>query len=237
MRGVLFDATGTLIQLREPVGTTYSRMARDFGVVLPAARLNEAFGRVLGRAPPMVFPGESSDRAIELERRWWRELVRATFRAADSTLRPGDFRGGFDACFDALFRHFAGGRAWAAAPAAAEALAALRDRGRATGIVSNFDHRLHGILEEVGLTPLLDVVIRPSDAGAAKPDRRIFAVALEHLGIPPSAAVYVGDDDARDLAGARSAGLHAIDIASLATLADLPGQIDALDDREQEAAG
>ena len=56
IRAVLFDAVGTLIELREPVGETYARMARPFGVALPAWRVDDAFRRILKRAPPLVFP-------------------------------------------------------------------------------------------------------------------------------------------------------------------------------------
>jgi len=69
---------------------------------------------------------------------------------------------------------------------------------------------------------MLDLVWLPSDAGAVKPDPRIFTSALAELGVPPERALAVGNDPERDLAGARAAGVRAVDVASLATLADLP---------------
>ena len=65
----------------------------------------------------------------------------------------------------------------------------------------------------------------PADVRVAKPAPEIFACALEMLAVMPSEAVFVGDQCEPDLDGARSAGLHAIDVRTLATLADLPGQI------------
>jgi putative hydrolase of the HAD superfamily len=224
LRAVLFDAAGTLIRTAEPVGETYAREARARGVELPAWRLEDAFERVLRRAPPMVFPEAPPSRIPVLERQWWRRRVRETLRAADSTVRFADF----DAWFEALYRHFARPEAWRDAPGAAEALAALRKRGLATAVVSNFDHRLEPILEGLGLRAQLDAVVRPADAGAVKPDPRIFRRALEHLGTRASEAVYVGDDAEHDVAGARAAGLRAIDVAELATLADLPERLDSL---------
>ena len=38
IHAVLFDAAGSLIRLREPVGATYAREAKGFGVDLPASR-------------------------------------------------------------------------------------------------------------------------------------------------------------------------------------------------------
>jgi putative hydrolase of the HAD superfamily len=96
-------------------------------------------------------------------------------------------------------------------------------------VVSNFDHRLEPLLAGLGLRALLDVVVRPADAGAAKPDPRIFAHALARLGVPAAAAVYVGDDAEHDVAGARGAGLAAIHVAELATLAELPARIARLE--------
>ena len=63
----------------------------------------------------------------------------------------------------------------------------------------------------------------------AKPDRRIFDAALEGLGDPTRRAIYVGDRAIEDVAGARRAGLIPIRVGSLATLAELPAHIDALE--------
>ena len=218
---VLFDAAGTLISLREPAAATYARVAGHFGVSLPEPRLAEAFGRILRSAPPMVFPDADRGRIPELERAWWRQVVRGTFRAADSAVRFTDF----DACFGRLYAHFARPEAWLATPDAAATLTELRVAGHATGVVSNFDCRLPAILEGLGLEELLDVVVLPSDAGCAKPDVRIFALALRRLAATADCTVYVGDDAVLDVAGARAAGLRAIDVATLATLAELPARL------------
>ncbi len=220
-RAVLFDAAGTLIRLREPVGETYRRLAIAYGVTLPASRIEEAFRRVLRQAPPMVWPDAPPAQVAELERRWWRIVVRGSFRAADASARFTDFEG----YFGTLFEYFARPEAWDPAPGAMETLCALRARGSRTGVVSNFDHRLAGLLEGLGLAPQIEVVIRPADAHAAKPDPRIFDCALRLLGVSADEAIYVGDDAEHDVAGAQAAGLTAIDASSLATLAELGPRI------------
>jgi len=225
IRAVLLDAVGTLVALREPVGETYARIAAAHGVAIGAWRLDEAFRRVRASAAPPDTAGLRAEEAAARERAAWRALVRATFLAADSAQRFDDF----DACFEALWSHFAGPAAWTPRPGAAEALGALRAGGRRSAVVSNFDHRLPAILAGLGLAPLLDAVVLPADAGAAKPDPRIFARALARLGATPAEAVCVGDDAERDLAAARRLGIRAIDAASLATLTELPARIDALE--------
>jgi putative hydrolase of the HAD superfamily len=214
IRAVLFDAHGTLIELAEPLGETYARIAGAHGVRVSAWRIGDAFRRVLAAAEPAVFPDAAPETTLALERDWWRRLVRAAFRAADDAQRFADF----DACFAELFEHYAGPAAWRARPGASALLDRLRGRGLATGVLSNFDRRLPGILAGLGLLERLDAVVLASDAGAAKPDPRAFAAALRRLGVAPAEALFVGDDAARDLEGARRAGLRAVDVASLATL-------------------
>jgi putative hydrolase of the HAD superfamily len=225
VRAVLFDATGTLLLPREPVGETYRSFALEFGVDLPATRIGEAFGRIFARADPMVFPSGPSQRRRTLERQWWWRQVRSTFRAADSTARFSDF----EAYFERLWSHYARGAAWQLAPGARQALDALRARQLPMAVVSNFDHRLPKILEELEIIEYFENVTIPSEAGAAKPDRRIFDAALEGLGDPARRAIYVGDRAIEDVAGARRAGLLPIQVGSLATLAELPAHIDALE--------
>jgi putative hydrolase of the HAD superfamily len=219
-RAVLFDAAGTVIRLAEPVGQVYARLARPFGLDLEPRRLQESFLASFRRMPPMVFPSESPCRTDELERAWWRELVARTLLAAKA---PDSV--GIDEYFDTLFRHFATAEAWRVVPRGRETLVALRQRGVRTGIVSNFDHRLHGLLEALRLRPLLDTVVLPSDAGAVKPDPRIFRMALRRIGVTPREALYVGDDPKEDLEGARAAGLTAIDVGELGRLTDLLDRI------------
>jgi putative hydrolase of the HAD superfamily len=218
LRAVLFDAVGTLVHLRAPVGETYARFAARHGARVPAARLEEAFGRCRASAPPVGWaPGQPLAEAAARERAWWRRLVDDTFRAADGASLPRPF----DAFFDALYAHYGTAEAWALAEGARACLLALRARGLATGVVSNFDQRLRGVLRELGIHHLLDVVVLPAECGAAKPDRAIFDAALKRLGLWGGQVAYVGDDAARDLAAARAAGLLPVDVRALATLEGL----------------
>jgi putative hydrolase of the HAD superfamily len=228
IRAVIFDAVGTLLRLREPVGETYARLARAYGVELPPSRLEEAFSRCLAAAPPNVHPGQPLSRIEALERDWWRNLVRATFRSADGMVRFEDF----DAFFEALFRLYGTAAAWELAPGTRDALHTLRREGRAAAILSNFDQRLRAILREFGIHDCFSAVTLPADAGAAKPDRAIFDVCLKRLGLPGHRTVYVGDHAREDLEGSRAAAMIPIDVLSLLSLKDLPERI-----RELEGAG
>jgi putative hydrolase of the HAD superfamily len=94
-------------------------------------------------------------------------------------------------------------------------------------VVSNFDRRLLAILDGLGLAELLDVIVLPSDAGAAKPSPLIFRFALERLGVAADRALYVGDDAEHDVEGARRAGLESVDVRKLESLGELAARIDS----------
>jgi len=221
---VLFDAAGTLIELREPVGATYARVARAHGVDLPAPRLDDAFRRAFSQAPPLVFPGATAAEVDDCERRWWRAVVRSTFLAADSTAAFGDF----DGFFDALYAEFSRSETWSARQGCRAMLVELGRRGLALGIVSNFDRRLHALLERLEIAPLVDAIVLPSDAGAEKPAREIFELALARLGTSAEASVFVGDSEAEDLRGARALGMRSIDVTRLANFDDFPDRLEQL---------
>jgi putative hydrolase of the HAD superfamily len=225
-RAVLFDAAGTLIELREPVGETYARIAREHGVAVAPSELEAAFRITFKKVPAMVFPGVPIEEVLPLEKTWWSKVVIKTFLAADPAVRFSDFDAFFEHLFDAMSRP----EAWREIAGARSLLLKLRSLRWATAIVSNFDRRLPGLLRGLGLAELLDAVVLCSDVGAAKPDAAIFRHALERLGVPASRAVVVGNDEVQDIEGARAAGLRAIDVRSLAKLDGLLDQLAALPD-------
>jgi len=93
---------------------------------------------------------------------------------------------------------------------ARELLAALH--GKVTiGIVTN--NTLAEQTEKLAtfdLAPFVGALVTSEEVGVAKPDRRIFAAALERVGCAADEAVMVGDSWAHDVQGARAAGIAAI---------------------------
>jgi putative hydrolase of the HAD superfamily len=95
-------------------------------------------------------------------------------------------------------------------PDAAPALAQLREAGMLLAVVSNWDCSLPDVLAEVGLGGAVDAVVVSAEVGVAKPDPRIFEVALERLRRDATEALAVGDSLETDVAGARAAGVRAV---------------------------
>jgi HAD superfamily hydrolase (TIGR01549 family) len=62
-------------------------------------------------------------------------------------------------------------------------------------------------IERFRLVDYLDLLIVSEEVGVAKPDPKIFQIALEQLRLAPSQALYVGDSLEFDLPGAAAAQL------------------------------
>jgi len=221
VRAALFDATGTLFEAREPIGETYRRFAAQQSAEISAWRLENAFQRVLGSAPPLCFPDAAPGEVPVLERLWWRDVVRQTLLAADSARRVRDF----DACFAALYAHYGRGSAWQLRSHVRACLAALRSQDLRLGVLSNFDMRLPRILEDLEIAHYFTSVTIPATCRQRKPDAAAFRAALDSLGSSPAETIFVGDHPELDLAAARAIGLLAFDASEPAALRELPARI------------
>ena len=87
------------------------------------------------------------------------------------------------------------------------------------GLVSNVFAPKDGwltVLREAGVLELFEATVFSSDGRSVKPSPRIFGKALNGLGVPPDAAVHVGDSLARDVAGAKGVGIGTVWIAGTA---------------------
>lgn len=89
-------------------------------------------------------------------------------------------------------------------------LAELRADGARLVVLSNWDVSLHAVLEQTGLSGLVDRALSSAEAGVAKPDPAIFLRALELVGGRTEDALMVGDSVDTDVAGALAAGIDAV---------------------------
>jgi putative hydrolase of the HAD superfamily len=89
-------------------------------------------------------------------------------------------------------------------------LSALRDRGVALAICSNWDWDLHDAIDAAGLTGRVDVTVSSAWVGARKPHPRIYERTLAALGVAPEDALFVGDTWSCDVVGPRSVGLRSV---------------------------
>ena len=85
------------------------------------------------------------------------------------------------------------------------ALQRLRSRFRLMALTNG-----NADLAVIGLAQYFEHALGAREAGAAKPDARIFEAMLQRAGLDPAQVVYVGDDPHADVAGARAVGMHAV---------------------------
>ena len=86
-------------------------------------------------------------------------------------------------------------------------LGVLRERGYRTAILSNCSDEEVDALRESVLASLTDTVILSYETGICKPERAIYQLAAERLGVRCEECIFIGDGGSRELYGASDAGM------------------------------
>ena len=98
----------------------------------------------------------------------------------------------------------------AAFPEVPQMLAKLRTAGLKTAILSNgTPAMLAAAVAAAGLAGLLDAVLSVEEVGAFKPDRRVYQLAVDRLGIP-SAAIALVSSNGWDAHAASAFGMQVV---------------------------
>jgi putative hydrolase of the HAD superfamily len=93
---------------------------------------------------------------------------------------------------------------------AVETIAELRRRGLRTGVITICSDEVPSLWSETAFHGLFDAEVFSCSVGLRKPDPRIYHLACEQLGVAPEAALFVGDGDNDELAGAERVGMTAV---------------------------
>jgi putative hydrolase of the HAD superfamily len=98
-------------------------------------------------------------------------------------------------------------------PDSSQTVRSLKEDGYKLGLVSNtmFSGAMHvADMRKYDLDSFFDTMVFSADVNKWKPDPAPFQHVLEILGVPPSRAVFVGDDPGADVVGGQRAGLFTI---------------------------
>jgi putative hydrolase of the HAD superfamily len=96
-------------------------------------------------------------------------------------------------------------------PGAKELLLSLKEQGKGLALVTNgASEGQRDKIRRHGLGDIFDVVVIEGELGVGKPDERVFFSALKRLGKTAEQVWMVGDDLARDIAGAQRIGILSI---------------------------
>lgn len=225
IRGVVFDAVGTLIYADPPVAVAYHEVGCRFGSRKTREEVAREFGRAFAEAEEADSAGDlSTNERCEQQR--WRAIVGRVLDDATDT----------EACFRHLYDHFAAPRAWRVYPDAAALLERLFEAGRVVAIASNFDARLERICQADRLLARCRPVAISAEVGFRKPHAAMFRAIEERTGLHGNELFHIGDDLRNDYAAARQAGWQSVlllrngaaadgvcTVQSLQPLADLLG--------------
>jgi putative hydrolase of the HAD superfamily len=97
-------------------------------------------------------------------------------------------------------------------PDSEQTLHNLKERGLKLGLVTN-NHSAYfssNLLHSCDLERFFDVIVCSGQLGIRKPHKGIFLHCLRKLGVSHGDAVFVGDEPAHDIRGARDAGIRSI---------------------------
>lgn len=133
-------------------------------------------------------------------------------------------------------------------PAAAACLAGLREGGYLVGIGTNMtaDYQF-AKLERMDLLRWIDFMVTSEEAGAEKPDGRLFALCAQKAGCLARDCVFVGDSLVNDARGAKAAGMVPVwlrtevgamaedGIHSILSLNQLPSLLQELSQQEKRS--
>ncbi|SEF95655.1 sugar-phosphatase [Thermomonospora echinospora] len=99
-------------------------------------------------------------------------------------------------------------------PGAVELVHSLHAEGVPLGLVtSGMRPYAHGLLEELGITRLLDVIVTADDVRNGKPHPEGYLAACAHLAVSPARAVAFEDAPA-GVAAAKAAGMAVVAVAT-----------------------
>lgn len=119
-------------------------------------------------------------------------------------------------------------------PGALDTLRHLSQHFRLGVITNGYSDSQRGRLDAAGLSQFFDPILISEEVGIAKPDARIFEIALRALELSAADVIYVGDSIGHDCAGCQNAGIdfchYLPDLAPDGHLPDVKYQIGRLPD-------
>ena len=199
IRAVFFDIGGTLAYPHPSFHEVIARVLREHGVAATAEQVAAVEPKVWEVVEAYQRQGGYFTRSDAESRQFW-YWVYETFLRLLGVPDPGDLP-------QRLYGEFVKHETYRLYPDSLPALQALRERGLLLGVISNWEEWLEQLLLHLEIHTYFTSTTISGTTGIEKPDPRIFALALESLGVAAEEAAHVGDSVRHDVEGARNAGL------------------------------
>lgn len=197
---IFLDLGDTLVRAHPSWAHVYRRVLADFGVSVEETALRAALDHTFGADDDTRGPFEASrdasfDRLCDFDTRVLAQLGQPP--------QPE----GFYRALEAAFHERESWRVFDDVPAALDALAG---EGFRLAVISNWSWTAPELLGTLGLARHFEALFISDRVGFEKPHPGIFRHALGVMGVPPDAAVHVGDSWHADVHGARGVGMAAV---------------------------
>jgi putative hydrolase of the HAD superfamily len=209
IRAVVFDVNGTLVKIltddgMEQIFRSAAHLLTYQGIELHRHQVRELYFRTLReqqRTSPEEYPEFD---AVGI----WRSIIDGNATDFTRTLPAGKLEQ--LPLFLAEMSRGISRRRLGLYPHVREVLDVLRERYPLAVVTDAQSAHTRGELHKVGLLDYFDPIVISGDHGYRKPDRRLFQLALDGMGVAAENALYVGNDMHRDIFGAREAGMATV---------------------------
>ena len=203
IKAVFFDLYHTLVRFEPPREELQAKALKDFGIdVTP-----EVFRRPLVTADEFIYQEIAH---TPLSKRSEEDKMALYARYQEILLKEAGIEASEQLILGLLSKMRQFNMKLVLFDDVMPALTSLKNRGLILGLISNVDHDIAPLLDELGLPSLLQVVVTSQDAGFNKPQPEIFQEALRQAGVQASEAMYVGDQYQIDVGGANKAGMKGV---------------------------
>lgn len=188
LSAVLFDLDGTLLDTVQDIALALNRTMLEHGCDSLA---DGDVRRMIGRGSPILIERALASQGVAFDEAIQAAMVERFFHHYGALEEMNEDRA----------QPFAG---------ASELLVILHDAGLRTAVVTNKQHRFAAaLLERLGLSAWIDVVVGGDTCARRKPDPQPLLFACEALHVPPSDSLIVGDS-VNDVQAARAAGIPVV---------------------------
>jgi len=209
IRAVAFDVNGTLVRIltKDGMDQIFRSIAHFLtyqGIDLHRHQVRDLYFEIMKQQQQASSEEHPEFDAVAI----WRSLIQAHATEFTRGLPPGkleqmplflaEMYRGISRCRLRLY------------PQVREVLDVLRERYPLAIVTDAQSAYARGELHKVGLLDYFDPIVVSGDHGYRKPDRRLFQVALDGMGVAAEHALYVGNDMYRDIYGAWEAGMRTV---------------------------
>ena len=235
LRLITLDMKDCVIRMKRPPILDYIEVARRHG--LDEKHLNtDTVGKNFMetyRQMNKVHPHFGSLSHVD-SKEWWKKIVHGAFKGefasayCSTSSSVLEFKSVLLPFSDAysknphqveqiateLYDFYSSSESWEIYNDAVMFLKALKEShcGIKTGMITNFDRRILGLLEQFGISHLIDVKVFAEQARKSKPDPNIFlqaAFSSKIEALRPDECLHIGDSVDTDYLGAIGAGWNA----------------------------